>query len=305
MEMPSSLKKPHSGEYFGDYRDFWWNQDFLGLMAGRLGLSEFKRVLDVGCGVGHWGQILSTTMAPDTHFVGIDREQEWVTEATQRALALNLAPRFSYCRGDVNNLPFPDGAFDMVTCQTVLIHIQDPKHALAEMLRVLKVGGLLLIVEPNNLAQHAVMGSLSKDSTADELTALFRFKLICQRGKEALGRGNISVGDLLPGYFAEAGIKEIQVYISDKAVPMFPPYETTEQQVHLKQSLEWNDREFWTWEKEETGTYFYAGGGTKEEFESLWRIATQDDGTFKDALLNGSYHSAGGSLMYLVSGRKA
>src|SRR4051812_44702072 len=40
----------------GDWRDTWWNADFLDLMARRWGLSSALRVLDVGCGVGHWGR---------------------------------------------------------------------------------------------------------------------------------------------------------------------------------------------------------------------------------------------------------
>ncbi len=304
MEESSHTPKPHSAEYFGDYRDFWWNQDFLRLTAKRLKFDEIGSVLDVGCGIGHWGQILSAVLPPTTRFVGVDREEEWVTEASGRVTELGLASQFSYRKGDVNRLPFENNSFDMVTCQTVLIHVRDPKSALSEMLRVLKPGGVLLAVEPNNLVQHAVMSSLSADVTVDELTALFRFKLVCQRGKEALGLGNISLGDLLPGYFAETGAEDIQVFISDKAVPMFPPYETKEQQVHLKQSLEWNDREFWTWDKEETWKYFSAGGGAKDEFERFWKLATYDDGSFRKALLNRTYHSAGGTLMYLVSGRK-
>lgn len=273
-------------------------------MSRRLGLSRIKSALDVGCGVGHWGQILSTVLPLDVQFTGVDREEEWVAQATLKASQLGLSSRFSYLRGDVNLLPFADATFDLVTCQTVLIHIKDPKHALSEMKRVLKPGGTLLAVEPNNLVQHAVMSSLNQEVSTADLADLFRFKLICERGKEALGLGNISLGDLVPGYFADLGLKEIQVYISDKAVPMFPPYETNEQKVSLKQSLEWNDREFWTWSKEETKKYFLGGGGSSNDFDRLWRIATQDDGTFKKALLNRTYHTAGGSMMYLISGLK-
>ena len=43
-------KKPHSADYFGDTRDFWWNRDFLALMSARWNLGAVKRILDVGCG---------------------------------------------------------------------------------------------------------------------------------------------------------------------------------------------------------------------------------------------------------------
>jgi cyclopropane fatty-acyl-phospholipid synthase-like methyltransferase len=52
-------KMKHSEAYFGDERDFWWNRDFLELMAKRWDLKSVSSALDVGCGVGHWGQLLS------------------------------------------------------------------------------------------------------------------------------------------------------------------------------------------------------------------------------------------------------
>ena len=46
----------HSAEYFGDTRDFWWHDDQLAALARQWRLGEVNRVLDVGCGVGHWGR---------------------------------------------------------------------------------------------------------------------------------------------------------------------------------------------------------------------------------------------------------
>jgi hypothetical protein len=44
----------HSEEYFGPYRDFWWNRDFLELMARRWQLGRYQSLLDVGCGMPAW-----------------------------------------------------------------------------------------------------------------------------------------------------------------------------------------------------------------------------------------------------------
>jgi 2-polyprenyl-3-methyl-5-hydroxy-6-metoxy-1,4-benzoquinol methylase len=52
-------EKPHSADYFGATRDFWWNHDFLELMSARWRLAAVRSVLDVGCGVGHWGRCLA------------------------------------------------------------------------------------------------------------------------------------------------------------------------------------------------------------------------------------------------------
>jgi len=141
--------KPHSADCFGDARDFWWNRDFLELMGRRWGLSAVKSVLDVGCGVGHWGRCLAPLLSADCTLTGIDREPQWVDEARKRSAVLGKRA-VSFVQGDAERLPFADESFDMVTCQTVMIHLKDPRVAMAEMIRVLRPGGLLVIAEPNN-----------------------------------------------------------------------------------------------------------------------------------------------------------
>src|SRR5689334_22752969 len=78
---------PHSEDWFGDERDHWWNQDFLALMARRWRLDRVKRVLDVGCGQGHWGRALLPHL-PRASLTGIDPEPEWVTRAGELARGL-------------------------------------------------------------------------------------------------------------------------------------------------------------------------------------------------------------------------
>src|SRR5215471_21826965 len=53
----------HSAEYFGDTRDYWWNLDFLELIGKRLSFDHVQDVLDVGSGVGHWGQLTLASKA--------------------------------------------------------------------------------------------------------------------------------------------------------------------------------------------------------------------------------------------------
>ena len=116
-------QKPHSADYFGEQRDFWWNRDFLALLGQRWELEKVNRVLDVGCGLGHWGQTLADILPRWAKVTGIDREDKWLEGARSRVQALNLADRFSYQSGVANELPFEDAAFDMVTYQTLLIRL--------------------------------------------------------------------------------------------------------------------------------------------------------------------------------------
>jgi SAM-dependent methyltransferase len=131
--------------YFGDLRDYWWNLDHLELCAKRLGLDAVRSVLDVGAGVGHWGRLLGHVLPPDATVVGIDREPRWIEEATRRAVEAGVGDRYSYQQTSAEALPFEDASFDLVTCQTVLIHVADPRKVIREMVRVTKPGGLVFL----------------------------------------------------------------------------------------------------------------------------------------------------------------
>lgn len=296
--------QPHSAEYFGEARDYWWNPDFIQLMGQRLDLSSASRVLDVGSGVGHWGRALAPALSPSARLVGVDREDAWVAEATRRASHAGFGERFAYQRGDANALPFDDASFDLVTCQTVLIHVPDPAAVLAEMLRVCRPGGLVLAVEPNNLANAAVQGTTSAGVSSQELADGWRFHLVCQRGKQALGLGFNSVGDLVPGMLAALGAQDVRVYIGDRASPLFPPYAGREQAAEVAQFMVFVKREVWAWDREETLRYFVAGGGDPGEFEGLWVAIGARERAVAEAIRAGTYATAGGSLSYVVSGRK-
>jgi SAM-dependent methyltransferase len=294
----------HSAEYFGDTRDYWWNLDFLELMGKRLSLDRVRDVLDVGCGVGHWGRLLANVLPSGTRVHGVDRDPLWVEKAAARATAHGLADRFSYQVSVAEKLPFDDASFDLVTCQTVLIHTPDPGAAVDEMVRVARPGGLVLAAEPNNIAAALIFDSLSFHDPVDKILARVRFQLICERGKAALGEGNNSIGDLVPGLFAERGLIDVRVYLNDKANVYLPPYDSIEQRAALEERADFMHRDFWIWSREDTHRYFLAGGGRDGEFDALWSVAIGGADKFDKAIVDRTYAGAGGGIGYLVAGRK-
>lgn len=299
----TSNAKPHSAEYFGDQRDFWWNGDFMALMAERWRLSQARSILDAGCGVGHWGRVLAPFLSSDAVLTGVDREPEWVAKATETAKAKGLS-RFSYRQGDVNFLPFGDARFDLVTCQTLLIHVPDPRATLKEFMRVLKPGGLLILSEPNNLANSLVRDSDNFNGDIDVLMSAVRLQALCERGKAALGLGNNSIGDLLPGMLHETGLEDLQVYLSDKATLTLPNMSSPGQAAALAQTGDWIGRDFWIWEKAETESYFRAGGGVPAEFEKLWTNALDYQRKSFQAAKEQRLSAVVAGFSYLFSGRK-
>jgi SAM-dependent methyltransferase len=286
----------HSAVYFGDQRDFWWHADYLELIARRLALGAVRDVLDVGCGQGHWGRALAAVLSPDVQIVGVDPEERWVEEARLRS-------GFTYVVGTAEELPFDDDSFDLVTCQTVLIHVADPHVALREMLRVARPGGRLLLAEPANRSSFMLGTSANADAGVDELLDQARFSLTLEQGKRALGEGHTSLGDLLPGYLAAAGAVDIDAFVCDKAGFMLPPYDGDEQQSLVKFHLEEAGESGDGWTYEEAERYWIAGGGDPAGFAATWsrrRAATERANA---AIEDGRFHTAGGSVHYLVSGR--
>ncbi len=304
MDPAPAEAKPHSAEFFNEMRDHWWHADFLELMAKRLALGEVRRVLDVGCGVGHWSRSLAPVLSPEATVVGVDREPCWVKEAGEAAARLGLHPRFTYRQGDALALPFDDGVFDFVTCQTVLMHLPDAVAGLREMLRVVKPGGLVLAAEPSNMAQVAVFSSVTDTFPTAVVADMLRFHLTLQRGKRASGQGFSSVGDLLPGLFASLGFADIRVCMNDRASPMFPPYTRPAQRAEREQVRDWHRRGHWVWQRDETLRHFLAGGGDEAEFERLWQQAGRQMELELAAMDAGTYHCGGAGATYLVSGRK-
>lgn len=129
----------------------WWKATFTGgadpeyeleiLPIIRDGLRGCRRVLDLGTGEG---QVARALAAPGRVVVGIDPsarqlENAWVAGGDPH-----------YVRGVGEALPFAGGAFDGVCCCLVIEHAEDVDVVLAEVARVLAVGGrfLLLINHP-------------------------------------------------------------------------------------------------------------------------------------------------------------
>ena len=107
-----------------------------------LALQPGDRVLDVGSGPGHQAFEMSSVVGGTGHIAGVDAADSAIEIARRRCAALNNV-RFQ--RGEAANLPFDDATFDAVMSSQVFEYLDDVGRALAEMFRVLKPGGRVLI----------------------------------------------------------------------------------------------------------------------------------------------------------------
>ena len=288
----------------GDWRDSWYHEDFVELMAWRWRLSTVGRALDVGCGVGHWGQHLARYFADDAVLVGIDSQAAFLDQARVRAAERGLSDRCEWLAADVMDLPFPDDSFDFVTCQTVLMHLADPAGALREMRRVVRPGGLIAAAEPHNLL--SAMAELFEDAELDdrERLELLAFEMAVFRGKMALGQGDSSIALRVPGLMGDAGLSGIQAWHSDMCALALPPYDA-KVQADVNQRLSWIASDAMIGgTRADARKRFVAGGGREDDFDALWERARSRDLRLGEAMKAGTWRSAGAFTMLLVSGRK-
>src|ERR1700730_8207938 len=102
------------------------------------------RLLDVGCGAGDDARALARLVGPEGRIDAIDVEPMMIAEAERRSEDARLSIVFRV--GDVYELDYADGTFDGVRAERTFLHLADPARALAEMVRVLKTGGTLVVL---------------------------------------------------------------------------------------------------------------------------------------------------------------
>lgn len=99
-----------------------------------------ERVLDAGCGAGNY---LSMYRRITGEVFGVDFSSAMVSAATNCGRVV---------QGDIQQLPFGSAQFDYASSHVVISHVHDPRAALAELARITKPGGRLVVVVPNWLS---------------------------------------------------------------------------------------------------------------------------------------------------------
>jgi ubiquinone/menaquinone biosynthesis C-methylase UbiE len=106
-------------------------------------LAPTAQILDVGTGAGH----LSFALAPAVaRVVALDPAPGMLATVRQAAVARGL-PQIETCAGSADDLPFAVGSFDLVCTRYSAHHWYDVPRALAEMRRVLKPRGFILVID--------------------------------------------------------------------------------------------------------------------------------------------------------------
>jgi ubiquinone/menaquinone biosynthesis C-methylase UbiE len=169
--------------------------DWKKVIIEGLRLQPGMRVLDIGCGMGADSFDLAAIVGPNGLVTGVDFSETLIAEATRRAAARNLPVVFEV--GDAQSLRFPDGTFDAVRTERMLMHVPNAKQALSEMARVLRPGGCMAVLDFDWDSQFC--DSPYKDTTR-KIAVSF-----------SDGMKNGWIGRQLPRLFREVGMTDVSI----------------------------------------------------------------------------------------------
>lgn len=124
-----------------EHRDKYRSELTDPAMLHTIGEPAGLDILDAGCGEGYLSRVLAKKGANAT---GIDSS----TKLIEAARSQNLAdvPSVSFDIGSVDDLPYPDSAFDLVVCNHLVNDLFDPSKPISEFARVLRSSGRLVIL---------------------------------------------------------------------------------------------------------------------------------------------------------------
>jgi ubiquinone/menaquinone biosynthesis C-methylase UbiE len=307
QQAPEQYPTPmaHSEHLFTPERDHWFNPDFLELMARRWGLSQYQSLLDLGCGLCHWSKLLVPHLRSGSQVTALDNDPKWAAgNADINAFFKEKKTNVRFVQGDANDLPFEDNSFDVVTCQTLLIHLKKPERALREMKRVVKPNGIVICSEPNNLIRALLQDTANYKDPIEEVLARVRQSLAHEKFKTQQHHGNDSFGDLLTGTMDALGFVGIQAYLNDKVVSIYPPYDSLEQQAKINAFLQWGQSAHQRAAFDTAYQNLLEQGGDYARFLNDFEPADPKNKVIR-SLKNQTYASGGGTLLYLISGKKA
>jgi len=185
-ELAAMLDLQATFDVFVKLKDWAWS---------RLRPKAGDDCLDVGCGTGLDVQAMAAAVAPKGQAIGIDLNWGLYREAVRRAEAAGSPAMFLF--GDALQLPFADNSFDVVRCERVLQYIDNPYIAVLEMVRVLRPGGRIVLIDTDWTT--AVLNPLP-DDIAEVMGDLARNQMV-----------NPKAGRRLREYLAKAGLRALAV----------------------------------------------------------------------------------------------
>lgn len=184
-----------------------------------LDLRPGQTVLEAGCGLGDDAFRMAERIMPGGKVVGVDASAAMIHKAQSRDLAARLQVEFLV--GDIKALPFANHSFARCRVDRVLQHIREPQRAIAELVRVLELDGLLLAYDND-------WGTFAIASEAIEATRAIE-RLWCDSFT------NSRIGRALPASFRAAGLADAVIHPGTSVITDF---ETADKVYNLRTTVQ-------------------------------------------------------------------
>ncbi len=198
----SSTCQLYEQRYAGDYMDTddysVWARGDLNTRKVIDALAEVQKepenILDYGCGVGGWIELLSR-IYPDAKISGVDISSTAIEKVKTKF------PKYHFESFDGTGAPFSDAEFDMIFSYHVLEHVEDIEASACDIVRMLKSGGYAVIIFPCG----------NKGS-------------FLERVMRRLNDSKLPTGDGRSVWFFEVGDGHLRRMTSDDTVAIFKKY---------------------------------------------------------------------------------
>lgn len=200
------------------------NDDALSLFVEAAEPNAADITLDVACGPG---SIVAAFAPRVRRAVGVDATAAMLDQAAKLVAAKALG-NVEFHRGDVYALPFADRSFDIVSCRFAFHHFEEPPRALAEMLRVCRAGGRIVLCDALASDDPVKAAGLNRmERHRDPSTVEFRklgyfVALFASAGlpppKQAFYRVPVERDALIAGSFPARGDRDLLRQMIDESV---------------------------------------------------------------------------------------
>lgn len=181
----------------------------------KINAIHVKKVLDVGTGIGFF---VPTLASYAENVVALDYSDDILEQVSAMARHRGLG-NVTTVRGDILELPFEDGAFDLVICMSVLEHFEQLEKPLKELKRVLAPQGLLIVGYPSEtlffrfLHQKVLGWATSKGRKVKKI-------LESEHSDEAFHAPHVSTGKDIARAIGVLGMREE----CSRSINLVPPF---------------------------------------------------------------------------------
>jgi len=176
-------------------------------LLDQIGIQRAWRAVDIGCGPIGILNLLSQRVGPEGAVIGLEREQRFV-EMARAEIAKRELGNVTIVQADGHNTGLEKGSFDFVHERLVLINVSAREAFLAEMLSLLRSGGIVALEDVDNVSWLCQPAHPSWDILLNAFHTVFH-----------AGGGDGFVGRRLPVLLHAAGVQNIQTKVTVETPP--------------------------------------------------------------------------------------